>query len=85
MEQLSIKKDPEQCPTFVNLFTMVDVDGDGNITADEFKAACGKGLVKNTNRTVTTGFYPCSEGASDFGRRPFCSMLSRDGTPAGAL
>ena len=34
-------------PYIVN-FTMVDVDGDGNITADEFKAACGKGLVKNT-------------------------------------
>jgi hypothetical protein len=26
---------------------MVDVDGDGTISADEFKAACGKGLVKN--------------------------------------
>ena len=25
----------------------LDVDGDANITADEFKAACGKGLVKN--------------------------------------
>ena len=24
-----------------------DVDGDGTISADEFKAACGKGLVKN--------------------------------------
>lgn len=34
-------------PYIVN-FTMVHVNGDGNITADEFKAACGKGLVKNT-------------------------------------
>jgi Ca2+-binding EF-hand superfamily protein len=33
-------------PYSVN-FKMVDVDGDGTISADEFKAACGKGLVKN--------------------------------------
>jgi hypothetical protein len=36
-------------PYIVN-FSMVDVDGDGNITAEEFKAACGKGLVKNTKQ-----------------------------------
>ena len=34
-------------PYIVN-FQMVDVNGDGQISADEFKAACGKGLVKNT-------------------------------------
>jgi Ca2+-binding EF-hand superfamily protein len=38
-------------PDIVN-FKMVDVDGDGKITADEFKAACGKGLVKNTNSKI---------------------------------
>jgi hypothetical protein len=32
-------------PYVVN-FHMVDVDGDGQITADEFKAACGKGLIQ---------------------------------------
>jgi Ca2+-binding EF-hand superfamily protein len=37
-------------PYIVN-FKMVDVDGDGKITADEFKAACGKGLV-NTNSKI---------------------------------
>jgi len=34
-------------PFIVN-FQIADVDGDGKISADEFKAACGKGLVKNT-------------------------------------
>jgi EF hand len=34
-------------PFIVN-FSIADVDGDGKITADEFKAACVKGLVKNT-------------------------------------
>ena len=34
-------------PFIVN-FQLADVDGDGKISADEFKAACGKGLVKNT-------------------------------------
>ena len=42
----TLSKD-QAVPYIVN-FSMVDVDGDGNITADEFKAACGKGLVKNT-------------------------------------
>lgn len=42
----TLSKD-QAVPYIVN-FTMVDVDGDGNITADEFKAACGKGMVKNT-------------------------------------
>ena len=42
----TLSKD-QAVPYIVN-FTMVDVDGDGNITPDEFKAACGKGLVKST-------------------------------------
>ena len=42
----ALSKD-QAVPYIVN-FTMVDVDGDGDITADEFKAACGKGLVKST-------------------------------------
>ena len=41
----AISKD-QAVPYIVN-FKMVDVDGNGNITADEFKAACGKGMVKN--------------------------------------
>jgi hypothetical protein len=41
----ALSKD-QAVPYIVN-FTMVDVDGDGDITADEFTAACGKGLVKN--------------------------------------
>jgi hypothetical protein len=38
---------------------MVDVDSDATIDADEFKAACGKGLVKklsNSFRAKKTGF-----------------------------
>jgi EF hand len=38
----------DQAVPFIVNFKMVDVDGDGQITADEFKAACGKGLVKST-------------------------------------
>jgi Ca2+-binding EF-hand superfamily protein len=44
----TLSKD-QAVPYIVN-FSMVDVDGDGNITAEEFKAACGKGLVKNTKQ-----------------------------------
>jgi Ca2+-binding EF-hand superfamily protein len=39
----------DQAAPYIVNFQMVDVDGDGKITADEFNAACGKGLVKNTN------------------------------------
>jgi EF hand domain-containing protein len=42
----ALSKD-QAVPVIVN-FSIADVDGDGKITADEFKAACGKGLVKNT-------------------------------------
>jgi len=38
----------DQAVPYIVNFAMVDVNGDGKITADEFKAACGKGLVKNT-------------------------------------
>jgi Ca2+-binding EF-hand superfamily protein len=38
----------DQAVPFIVNFKMVDVDGDGQITADEFKGACGKGLVKST-------------------------------------
>lgn len=34
-------------PYIVN-FSMVDGDGDGTISADEFKAGCAKGMVKST-------------------------------------
>jgi Ca2+-binding EF-hand superfamily protein len=37
----------DQAVPYIVNFKMVDVDGDGAISADEFKAACGKGLVKN--------------------------------------
>jgi hypothetical protein len=38
-----------QAVPFIVNFKLVDGDGDGKISADEFKAACGKGLVKSTN------------------------------------
>ena len=38
----------DQAVPYIVNFQMVDVNGDGQITADEFKAACGKGMVKNT-------------------------------------
>ncbi len=41
----TISKD-QAVPYIVN-FQLVDGDGDGQISADEFKAGCGKGLVKN--------------------------------------
>src|SRR5262249_60857847 len=37
----------DQAVPYIVNFKMVDVDGDGAISADEFKAGCGKGLVKN--------------------------------------
>ena len=42
----TISKD-QAVPYIVN-FQLVDGDGDGQISADEFTTACGKGLVKNT-------------------------------------
>ena len=42
----ALSKD-QAVPVIVN-FSIADVDGDGKISAYEFKAACGKGLVKNT-------------------------------------
>ena len=42
----AISKD--QAVAYIVNFSMVDVDGDGTITADEFKAGCGKGMVKST-------------------------------------
>lgn len=42
----ALSKD-QAVPYIVN-FQIADVDGDGKISADEFKGACGKGLVKNT-------------------------------------
>jgi hypothetical protein len=41
----ALSKD-QAVPYIVN-FSIADVDGNGSISADEFKAACGKGLVKN--------------------------------------
>src|SRR6476469_11115960 len=42
----TISKD-QAVPYIVN-FSMVDGDGDGKITAEEFKAGCAKGTVKST-------------------------------------
>jgi EF hand domain-containing protein len=36
----------DQAVPYIVNFHMFDVDGDGKISADEFKAACGKGLVQ---------------------------------------
>src|SRR6185436_11978463 len=38
----------DQAVPYIVNFEMVDVDGDGKITADEFKAGCAKGMVKST-------------------------------------
>ena len=38
----------DQAVPFIVNFQIADVDGDGKISADEFKQACGKGVVKNT-------------------------------------
>jgi Ca2+-binding EF-hand superfamily protein len=38
----------DQAEPYVVNFQMVDGDGDGKITADEFKAGCSKGMVKST-------------------------------------
>ena len=38
----------DQAVPYIVNFQMVDGDGDGKITADEFKAGCGKGMVKST-------------------------------------
>ena len=37
----------DQAVPYIVNFKLVDGDGDGKISADEFKAGCGKGLVKN--------------------------------------
>jgi hypothetical protein len=36
----------DQAVPYIVNFSIADVDGNGSISADEFKAACGKGLVK---------------------------------------
>jgi EF hand domain-containing protein len=36
----------DQAVPYIVNFHMVDVDNDGTISADEFKATCGKGLVQ---------------------------------------
>jgi Ca2+-binding EF-hand superfamily protein len=38
-------------PYVVN-FHMVDTDNDGTISADEFKAACGKGLIQGADAST---------------------------------
>jgi len=40
----------DQAVPYIVNFKLVDGDGDGKISADEFKAGCGKGLVKNTKQ-----------------------------------
>ena len=40
----------DQAVPYIVNFQMVDGDGDGKITADEFKAGCGKGMVKSTTK-----------------------------------
>ncbi len=42
-------------PFIVN-FEMVDADGDGKVTQDEFKKGCGKGLVQEeASKPADTG------------------------------
>ena len=38
----------DQAVPYIVNFSMVDGDGDGKISADEFKAGCAKGMVKST-------------------------------------
>ena len=38
----------DQAVPYIVNFSMVDGDGDGTISADEFKAGCAKGMVKST-------------------------------------
>lgn len=41
----------DQAVPYVLNFTMVDSDADGKISADEFNAACSKGLIKADTAT----------------------------------
>src|SRR5262245_40454702 len=40
----------DQAVPYIVNFQLVDGDGDGKISADEFKDGCGKGLVKKTKQ-----------------------------------
>jgi hypothetical protein len=39
----------DQVVPYVLNYTMVDTDGDGKVTADEFKSGCGAGYVKDSS------------------------------------